>query len=54
MICDPIDCRNEPRDAAQQVTVTGPGPVPVGFRWEICWNPGEVGRIAVPDVSAES
>jgi len=24
---------------------------PDGFRWEVCWNPGEVGRIVVPDVS---
>ncbi|MBB2890125.1 VOC family protein [Flexivirga oryzae] len=24
---------------------------PDGFRWEVCWNPGEIGRIVVPDVS---
>ncbi len=25
---------------------------PDGFAWEICWNPGEVGQLVVPDVSA--
>lgn len=24
---------------------------PDGFRWEVCWNPGEVGKLVVPDVS---
>lgn len=24
---------------------------PDGFRWEVCWNPGEIGKIVVPDVS---
>lgn len=24
---------------------------PDGFAWEVCWNPGEVGRMVLPDVS---
>lgn len=24
---------------------------PDGFRWEVCWNPGHVGQIVLPDVS---
>ncbi|MGN6413414.1 VOC family protein [Flexivirga sp.] len=24
---------------------------PDGFRWEVCWNPGEIGKLVVPDVS---
>lgn len=24
---------------------------PDGFRWEVCWNPGEIGKVVLPDVS---
>lgn len=24
---------------------------PDGFRWEVCWNPGDIGKLVVPDVS---
>lgn len=23
---------------------------PAGFRWEVCWNPGPLGEVVVPDV----
>lgn len=25
---------------------------PDGFRWEVAWNPGRIGRLVLPDVSA--
>ncbi|TWE10133.1 VOC family protein [Rudaeicoccus suwonensis] len=24
---------------------------PDGFRWEVCWNPGEIGKVVLPEVS---